>query len=268
MYKLIAIDMDGTLLREDKTVSKGTVNAINMARKKGIKIVLATGRPIEGVNAYLKELDLISREDYVLTFNGALVQNTFTEEIVARNTIKGKDYKRLYDISKKVGVNIHAFSNLGCITPKMSKYTEVEGTINKIPVRVLPVELVEDQEDIMKVMMIDEPEVLDKAIEKLPKEIYEDYTVLRSTPYFLEFLSKKSNKGEGVKALADFLNIKQEEVICIGDAGNDLHMIKYAGLGVAMGNAFEEVKEIADYITKNNEDDGVAHVINKFALAI
>ena len=268
MYKLIAIDMDGTLLREDKTVSKGTVNAINMARKKGIKIVLATGRPIEGVNAYLKELDLISREDYVLTFNGALVQNTFTEEIVARNTIKGKDYKRLYDISKKVGVNIHAFSNLGCITPKMSKYTEVEGTINKIPVRVLPVELVGDQEDIMKVMMIDEPEVLDKAIEKLPKEIYEDYTVLRSTPYFLEFLSKKSNKGEGVKALADFLNIKQEEVICIGDAGNDLHMIKYAGLGVAMGNAFEEVKEIADYITKNNEDDGVAHVINKFALAI
>lgn len=266
MYKLIAIDMDGTLLKEDKTISSETFKAIDKATDKGIKVVLATGRPLEGIKRYLKELNLMKDTDYALVFNGALVQNTSTGEILVKNTLKGSDYKYLYEISKELKVNIHAFSKEGCITPKLSKYTQVEGDINKIPIHIKPVEAVDKDEYIMKVMMIDEPEILDKAINSLPKELYEKYTVVRSTPYFLEFLNKHSNKGEGVKALANTLNIKREEVMCIGDAGNDLHMLEYAGLGVAMGNAYEEAKEVADYITKTNEEDGVAYAIRKFAL--
>jgi hypothetical protein len=100
----------------------------------------------------------------------------------------------------------------------------------------------------------------------LPKELYEKYTIVRSAPYFLEFLNKKSNKGEAVKALANHLGIKQEEVMCIGDAPNDLHMIAYAGLGVAMENAFDEVKEVANFITSSNDESGVAKAIEKFVL--
>ena len=85
-------------------------------------------------------------------------------------------------------------------------------------------------------------------------------------PLILEFLSKQSNKGLGVKALADHLSIKAEEVICMGDAGNDVHMIEYAGLGVAMGNATEEIKGLAQYITTTNNEHGVAKVINEFVL--
>ena len=84
---------------------------------------------------------------------------------------------------------------------------------------------------------------------------------------FLEFLDKTVNKGTGVKLLAEKLNIRQDEIICIGDAENDIHMIEFAGLGVAMGNAFDNVKRAADFITKTNEEDGVAHVIDKFILA-
>lgn len=266
MYKLIAIDMDGTLLKEDKTISRETFKAIEKATDKGIKVILATGRPLEGIKPYLKKLNLMKDNDYALVFNGALVQNTSTDEIIVRNTLKGSDYKYLYEISKSLNVNIHAFSKEGCITPKLSKYTEVEGNINKIPITIKAVEDVDNDEYIMKVMMIDEPEILDKAINALPKELYEKYTVVRSTPYFLEFLNKSSNKGEGVKALANVLNIKREEVMCIGDAGNDLHMLEYAGLGVAMGNAYEEAKEVADFVTKTNEEDGVAYAITKFAL--
>jgi len=267
MYKLIAIDMDGTLLKEDKTISDKTKQAIHKAKQKGIRVVLASGRPIEGLQRYLEELDLLSKDDYVLSFNGSIVQNAKTKEIIRKNILKGKDLTYLYNIAKQLKVDIHAFSNEGCITPKMSKYSELEGTINGIPVIIMDFEKTSEEEDIIKIMMVDEPERLEEAIKKLPPEVYQKYTVVRSAPYFLEFLNKESSKGVGIRELSDYLGIKKEHIICIGDAGNDLDMIQFAGLGVAMGNAFDEVKEAADYITKNNQEDGVAHVIQKFVLA-
>lgn len=264
MYKLIAIDMDGTLLREDKTVSERTKRAIKVACEKGVRVVLASGRPIEGLERYLEELGLNTEEDYVMSYNGSLIQNVKTKESISKNVLKGEDLHYLYDLSQELGINIHAFSKMGCVTPRMSEYSILEGRINGIPVLEIDYSEVAKEEDIIKVMMVDPEEILEEAIKKLPQEVYEKYTVVRSAPYFLEFLSKSSGKGIGIKALAEHLGIKQEEIICIGDAGNDLDMIQFAGLGVAMGNAFKEVKEVANYITKTNEDDGVAHVIERF----
>lgn len=264
MYKLIAIDMDGTLLKENKTISHRTKKAINVACKKDVKIVLASGRPLEGLDPYLEELGIKSEEDYVMSYNGSIVQNAQTKELIFKNILKGSDLSYLYKISKEVGVNIHAFSKAGCITPRMSEYSALEGEINGIPVLEVDYNTVLPDEDIIKIMFVDPEEVLEEVIKKLPQELYEKYTVVRSASHFLEFLNKKSSKGTGVKALADHLGIKKEEIICIGDAGNDLDMIEFAGLGVAMGNAFDEVKAVADYITYSNEEDGVAHVIEKF----
>lgn len=264
MYKLVAVDMDGTLLREDKTISNRTKKAINKAVKKGVKVVLASGRPIEGLERYLKELELLTKDDYVMSFNGSVIQNAKTKQIISKNILKGSDLKRLYNLSKEIGVNIHAFTKDGCITPRMNEYTELEGRINGIEVHEADFETIDMEEDVIKVMFIDPQPVLEEAMKKIPDCYYEDFTVVRSAPYFLEFLNKASSKGTGVKALGEYLGIRQEEIICIGDAGNDLDMIQFAGLGVAMGNAFEEVKEAADYITCNNEEDGVAHVIEKF----
>lgn len=267
MYKLIAVDMDGTLLKEDKSVSEATKRAIERAKKKGVKVVITSGRPIAGLTRYLKELNLAGDDDYVISFNGCLIQKAKTREILYKSILKGSDLSYLYKISKQLQVNIHAFSKLQCITPKNSKYTEVEVGINDIPINIVDFSTIKPDEDIEKVMMVDGPEILDEAIKKLPKEVYDRYTVVKSAPYFLEFLNKNSNKGEGVKALAKYLGIDQREVICIGDEENDLHMIKFAGLGVAMGNAIEEVKRAADYITSTNEENGVAEIIEKFILA-
>jgi Cof subfamily protein (haloacid dehalogenase superfamily) len=107
---------------------------------------------------------------------------------------------------------------------------------------------------------------LDKAIEQIPKEFYDKYTVVKSAPYFLEFLNKKVNKGVGVKLLAEELGIDMKDVICVGDHENDLEMVQYAGLGVAMENAIDKLKDAANFVTTSNDDDGVAHVINKFIL--
>jgi Cof subfamily protein (haloacid dehalogenase superfamily) len=267
MYKMIAIDMDGTLLKEDKSVSEITKEAIERARKKGVKVVITTGRPVEGITRYLKELNLVGEEDYVISFNGCLIQKARSGKVIYKSILKGSDLTYLYEIGKKLNVNMHAFSNLGCITPKLSKYTEFEVKANDMPANIVDFSAIKPDEEIDKVMMVDEPEILEEAIKKLPKEVYDKYTVVKSTPFFLEFLNRNSNKGEGVKVLAKYLGIDLKEVICIGDAGNDLHMIKFAGLGVAMGNAFEEIKKAADYITSTNEEDGVAEVIEKFILA-
>lgn len=267
MYKLIALDMDGTLLTSDKKISDKTKYCIKAAEEKGVKIVLASGRPLKGLTRYLEELDLFKGDDYVLSYNGGVVQNTKTEEVVSNCTLKGKDLKYIYGISKELNINIHAFcAKEGLITPKTSKYTEYEATMNGIDITIKNFDEIDDEDEIIKVMMIDEAEILDPAIEKLPKEVYEKYSVFKSAPFFLEFTNKQVDKGLGLKRLGEHLGIKQEEIIACGDAGNDLSMVKYAGLGVAMENATEEVKEAANFITASNDNDGIAEVIEKYIL--
>lgn len=267
MYKLIALDMDGTLLKKDKTISSQTKEALKNARNKGVKVVLASGRPIEGLNRYLEELDLIKENEYVLSYNGALVQNIKTKEIIAGTVLHGNDLKELHALSKKLGVFIHAFSKeQGLIVDVMNEYTQIEADINGINITQKDFVTIDNNEDMIKIMMIDSKENIDHAFENLPNDIKEKYTVVRSADIFLEFLHKDSNKGTGLEALANHLGIKKEEVIAVGDAGNDIHMIEYAGLGVAMENAFDEVKKTANYITTSNEEEGIAKVIEKFIL--
>ncbi|WMJ80579.1 sugar-phosphatase [Clostridium sp. MB40-C1] len=267
MYKLIALDMDGTLLKNDKTISEENLKAIKKAKEKGVKVVLSTGRPKKGIEKYLKELDLLSNEDYCITYNGSLVINTGTDEILYNKLLTHEDVHYLYDLSKKLDVNIHALTYDSCISPRLSKYTEVEVSINGINFEKIDFYNLDSSMSVIKVMFVDEPVKLSEIIDNLPEEVYEKYTVVRSAPYFLEFLDKEVNKGAGVKILAESLGINQNEVICIGDAGNDIHMIKYAGLGIAMENGFPETKKSADYITHSNEENGVAHVIDKFILS-
>lgn len=268
MYKLIALDMDGTLLREDKTISPAVFDAIQAAKAKGAKVVLATGRPIKGVEKYLNELNLKEQGDYVATFNGALVQDTFSGDVISHITMEYEDLVTIYEASRELRTHLHFFDKNTLYTPNkdISKFTIVEAFMNDVDLHYTEMEDVPKDIVISKVMMIDYPEVLDRVINELPKELIEKYTIVRSAPHFLEFLNIDANKGNGIMLLANKLGIKQEEVICVGDAGNDIHMIEYAGLGVAMGNATEDLKAIANYITKSNKEDGVAHVINEFIL--
>lgn len=267
MYKIIALDMDGTLLNDKKVITDKTKDALIKARERGVKVVLASGRPVDGLKKYLKELNLISDEEYVLSFNGSLVQKVKSEEVIYEIGLKGKDLHYLYDISQNLDVNIHAFSaSKGLITPKASKYTKVEADLNGIDFSICDFGDISEDEHIVKVMFIDEEEIIDRVIKNLPAEIYEKYKVVRSTPFFLEEINKKSGKATGLAALAKYLNVSKDEIIAVGDAENDLDMIEYAGLGVAMGNASEKVKKAADYITGSNNEDGIAEIIEKFIL--
>lgn len=266
--KLIAIDMDGTLLLPDHTISPAVKAAIASAREQGVNVVLCTGRPFAGVESYLRELHMDKPNDYCITYNGALVQKASDGSTVAQTALSYDDYCYLEQLSRDVGTHFHALDRHTLYTANrdISYYTVHESFIANIPLVFSEPENMDKNGAYLKVMMIDEPAILDKAIAQIPDDVYERYTLLKSSPYFLEILDKRVNKGTGVKALAETLGIKQEEVMTLGDQENDIAMLEYAGIGVAMENAIDKVKDVSNFVTKSNLEDGVAYAIEKFVL--
>lgn len=267
--ELIAIDLDGTLLTNAKTISPKVKATLAEAKEKGIKIVLCTGRPLPGVKDYLKELNLEEEGDYVITYNGALVQKAHDGTAIAHHTMSFDDFLEIEAMSRKVGVHCQTLDKEAIYTANkdISPYTIRESSLVNMPVKYRSVEEMDPEIVISKMMMIDEPAVLDRGIAQFPAEFYEKYTILKSEPFYLEVLNKAASKGQALKDLAGILNIPQQNVMAIGDNENDRDMIEFAGMGVAMGNAIDSIKEVSDHVTKSNESDGVAHVIEELVFS-
>ncbi|WP_410016681.1 sugar-phosphatase [Sodalis sp. C49] len=266
--KLIAIDMDGTLLNPQHEITPAVRQAIDAARKKGVYVALATGRPFIGVQRYLLELNLLGEGQYCITNNGALVQKTVNGECISQTTLDINDYRYLEALSRQLNVHFHAldFDTLYTANRDISPYTVHEAYLTGMPFKFRRVDEMDPAMRFPKVMMIDPPAILDRAISHIPAQAYERYTIMKSAEYYLELLNKQANKGEGVKALAEHLHLTADEVMTIGDQANDLAMINYAGTGVAMGNAIDEIKAASQFVTKTNREDGVAVAIRKWVL--
>lgn len=265
MIKLCTIDLDGTLFDHKKNISLDNKKAISEAKKNGCRIVIATGRPYQGVLPVLKELNLLSEEDYVICYNGAKVFNTKTQELIFSNTITGKDVKELYKESKRLNTFFHAFmKDETLVTVQHNPYTNVEVTINKIQDHIVDFDSFSNDEEFLKCMMVGPEECLNSAVKNLNPKYFSTYSVVRSASIFLEFLNPSTNKGTALEFLASYLNIDMKDTMAIGDAGNDLAMIEKAGIGVSMENGYEEVKKAAQFITASNENSGVAKALNRY----
>lgn len=266
--KLVAIDIDGTLLNSASQLTTGVKEALQKAKEKGVYIVLCTGRPLPGVKEYLNTLDLLSADDYVITYNGSLVQNVATQQTVFSANLTKSDYLKVNYMAQKLGVHLHVSGVDAIFTANrnISPYTVHESALVHMPIKYRTSdEMVHNDYDMIKMMMIDEPEILDHAITQLPLNFKEQYTIVKSAPFYLEILHKGANKGIALAKLAEHLNIKQAEVMAIGDNENDMAMLEYAGIGVAMQNAVEKTKAVADYVTTaSNDEDGVKEAIEKF----
>ena len=265
--KLIAVDIDGTLVNSKKEITPEVFYAIQDAKKAGVKIVIATGRPIAGVAKLLDDLQLRDQGDYVVTFNGALVQETATGHEIISESLTYEDYLDMEFLSRKLGVHMHAITKDGIYTANrnIGKYTVHESTLVSMPIFYrTPEEMV--NKEIVKCMYIDEPEILDAAIAKLPPELAEKYTLVKSAPFYLEIVKKTVNKGAAILHLAEKLGLSKEQTMAIGDEENDRAMLEAVGSPVVMENGKEELKKIAKYITKSNEESGVAHAIREWVL--
>jgi Cof subfamily protein (haloacid dehalogenase superfamily) len=266
-YKMVVLDLDDTLLRDDHTISPRTKKALMDAQEAGVKVVLASGRPTYAMIDIAKELELDAFGSFILSFNGAKIMNFKTKEEVFSSTLSPETIHNLYRISKEEGVWIHTYVEDTIVTEENNRFTEVEAHITGMPIEEVPSFVDAVTEPVVKALMLEEPEKLAAVETKLQQTLAGELNVARSKPFFLEFTEAGVDKGTSLHQLINQLGIKQEEVIAMGDSYNDLAMIRFAGLGVAMGNAPDDIKEIANHVTDTNMNDGVAKVVESFILA-
>lgn len=265
-YDLIAIDIDGTLVADNKIIAPPVYEAVQRVVQAGKKVVLCTGRPLPGAQPYVEELALDKVDDYMITYHGALVQRSDTLETILHHELTHQDLLNWRELTHSLGHTIQAVRNDGVFTDlkDLDYFKLMESYFNNIPLRIREIDEMNPDRLFSKLFMGDDANKLDQFEEVIPDSFREDYTILRSGPNSIEILNKKASKGQSLGELAELLKIPQKRVMAIGDSGNDVDMVEYAGLGVAMGNAVSEVKAVADVITKDADNFGVAHAINRY----
>lgn len=267
--KMVAIDIDGTLINDQREITPKTVAAIKKASQQGVKIVLCTGRPMTGVTAYLKQLSLSDRDDeYVVSFNGGLAQTT-SGQVMVDESMAFDDYAdwENYCLKENVHSQLETRDYIYTTNQDISKYTVYESDLVDMPIRYRSLDemaRVRDQYVIAKAMMVDEKDVIDRALANLPEELASRFSIVRSEDFYLEFMHKGVSKGQALDMLCKELGIAASEVMALGNAQNDNSMLEFAGHGVAMGNSIPETLAVADDVTADNNHDGVAAAIDKY----
>lgn len=260
-YKLIAVDMDGTLLNSKGEITQKTVESIRDVVEKGVMFTISTGRPIQGVAKYN---DLLSLKGPIITYNGAMIVKAENQEVLFEQGLLRDDAKKILELGKMYNTTMCIWANNQLygnrLDEKIHDYKKLSG--------VEPI-LAENFDELLdigitKILWYDETKRIEQFLNTLSQDIFFEVSFCTSKPTFLEFFSSKVSKARAMEKIGEIYGIEKNEMIAIGDGLNDLSMIQYAGLGVAMDNADEAVKRNAQFITDSNDNDGVRKVIEKF----
>ncbi|AQP54080.1 haloacid dehalogenase [Vagococcus penaei] len=269
MIKLIAIDLDGTLLKDDKTISDRNKQALVQAKREGVKVVICTGRPLIAIEPILDRLELRDAGDYSITFNGGAIQKNDTGEEIFSDSLSLADVKETAELMTTLDLPLDVLSKDQCIhiPTATATHQSIYETLNPLLTFVHQTTASLTETQIFNKMVVGVAQsYLDQQISNIPNEFHAKFNIMKSRPNLLEILPKTVSKANGIQKLTDILGIKQSEVMALGDEENDESMIEYAGLGVVMENGNVELKKIAQYIAPSNEEDGVAVAVEKFVL--
>ena len=251
-YKMIVLDLDDTLLKNDGTISGKTKKTLKKVQEDGIKVVLASGSPTFAIEPVANALELEKYGGYIISYNGArIIECRDKKELYAAN-ITREEVQKLYQMSQEKDAYIQTYIGDNIIASQPNKFTDIEKQITGMEI-IVPNDFSSYvQQEVVKVIVLQEPEKL-KELEKKWKPLIQNKLYMTiSKPFFLEFMNLEVDKGKSILRLGKMLGI------------DDIDMLRYAHIGVAMGNAVEAVKEIANYVTEDNEHDGVATVVEKF----
>ncbi|WDT66226.1 Cof-type HAD-IIB family hydrolase [Companilactobacillus crustorum] len=265
MIKLIAIDIDDTLLNTEHKITTKTKQALKKALDQGIKIVLCSGRPLAGVSPYLKELGISGDDQYVITYNGGLVE-TVSGKILSREILNNADFRRIvkYVTANKMQYYVlDGQSNVYTSDHNVNRIAVVQAWENSAGIFIRTPDKLDSNFEITKAAIVGEKETLDQYEQPVKNEFSKDYYVVRAADNFLEIMHQNVNKGVGLKKLAEFLGLQANEVMAIGDEQNDIPMFDFAKTAVAMGNGSPKAKAHASYITTTNDEDGIAKALEK-----
>ena len=263
--KLLALDLDGTLLRDDLTISSRNKEAIKKVRAKGVEVVIATGRPNSAAVKYIKELEL---DSYLITYNGALIKDIKKDKIIKHSPVELEisyeilDYVKANDLYLNIYLKDQIFCNKDC--EERQYYKELMGVEPIIVEDNL--EKIFDQESTKLLIIEKNLEETEKIFNNLSEKYSDRLKFKRSIIDCIDIMDKSVSKGNALKVLVDLLGLNSEQLTAIGDRNNDLEMIEYAGVGVAVSSGEKILKDAADYITVSNNEDGVAEYIEKFIL--
>lgn len=264
MYKAVFIDVDGTLIRSDHSISAATFNIIQKLKEKNILVVLVSARPLSGIEPIAEKTGLLNNP--IASLNGAYIASK--GKIIFEAKIDIDITNRVHEELQKYDATTIYYQQGLWFSEVQNFNTDHEQKITSVPVIIQPFNQTLQYWRINntgpnKLMVISE-EIIIKEIQDNLKQIFMlDLDIYTSKPTFLEVMNKKASKANAVKFLIDLYNITREETIAIGDNFNDKEMIEFAGTGIAMGNAPDEVKAVADYITDTNNNDGVSKALEK-----
>ena len=271
-YKMVCLDMDGTLLTDDKKITERSHETLRKVQQKGVKVVVCTGRLFTSANCYA---DLLGVKTAVITSNGAYIREKDKNKVVYESILDIEKCRIFVNIAKKYEACIY-FNTTDCIVSDTSeRYVGFYQKYNKTlsPDKQINIDIIKDWNEIfdkyrgrfVKCIIADENS---KKLDIMRKEISSVLSVeiVSSGRDNIEIMNKGVSKGRGALILGDYYGIPRDDIICIGDNENDVSMIDAAGLGIAMENGDEKAKAAADYITDTNNNDGVAKALEKFVL--
>lgn len=264
--KIIFLDLDGTLTNDEKQITPKTREALIHIQKQGHIVALASGRPTAGMIPVAETVELEKYGGYIMAFNGGKIINCRTKEIVFEKVINKKYISPLLKYAKENDIGMISYDSRQVVVgTRIDKYIELESIINKIPLLQTDMERYIDYHP-NKCLMTAEPELAEKHEKILSERFQNELSISRSADYFIEIMPKGIDKAAAIDVLIRQLAIDRKDTVACGDGYNDISMVEYAGIGVAMSNAAEVVKEKADYITASNNEDGIVQVIEKFFL--
>ena len=264
-YEILVVDIDGTLVTTDKVISPKTREKLIEVQEAGIKVVIASGRSPMGIMHLAKEIRLDDFGGYVLAYNGGRITNCQTGELIYNVSLPTDVIPEIYEFSQKHGTGIMTYRNNMIMAANQSdEYIDFDGDACHIPVFVSH-NFVEDiTEPINKFLLTGKPELLAELEPIAVKQFENRLSVYRSEGFYLETMPLGIDKAYGLSRLLKHLGLERRQMICLGDGFNDISMLQFAGLGVAMDNASDQVKAAADYITRSCDEDGVVHVIERY----
>lgn len=265
MIKLLAVDLDGTLLNSQQQISPKTKVALQRAAKLGINVVPCSGRPFSGVKEYLDELGLSSDKQYAVTFNGALVFN-LKGDVLVKDLLNYQDFIYFKKVADKFKMPFHFELEDRFVTleHQINYFMSRESWLTRMLIDVRTFDEIPQDVHFTKGMYTGHPEKIKEFLVKMPKEIFENYNVSTSDETLVEINTHTASKGHALLKLGKELGIKPEEIMIFGDQRNDISMFNILDFKkVAMGNAIEEIKERANFVTKTNDEDGIAYALEE-----
>lgn len=266
--KIIILDIDGTLVNSKKEITPLTLEYLLKAEEEGHILALASGRPYPGMAQFAEQLKLSEYGGYALSFNGGKVVDCSTMKTVFEKPIDKSYAKIIYDYAIAHNIGLVTYQDDMVITgTDIDDYMQYEARLNYMILKRVDDFVDYVDFDMTKCLLTAEPEKAEICEKELSELLAPDLNVFRSEPYFIEITRRGVDKAESIENLLKIIGMTREQSICCGDGFNDLTMVKYGGLGVAMGNAQQVVKDSADYITGSCDEDGLVEVIKKFVLA-